>query len=156
MTDYRIAPSRNQRVLVLLADLLTLGLLVMNVVSALVWIREPAIWTVVSVALLVAHVAYIAASFRFATILTAHGVIAKGLLTRRVAWDDVVDVEVVRRRGVNGVTLTLADGRRRRLRVPFVSLSGGENDFAVAVQAIWDRWSAATGIGATYAMPHPA
>lgn len=155
MTDYRIVPGRGQRVLMLVGDLVTLGLLVMNVVSGLVWIHPPLIWTVCSVALAVSHVAYIALSFRFTTVLTAHGVIAKGLVTRRIAWDDVVEVEVVRRLGTNGVRLTMADGRKRRLRVPFASSSVGANEFAVAVQAIWERWSVATGRGATYATPQP-
>ncbi|WTW96742.1 PH domain-containing protein [Streptomycetaceae bacterium NBC_01309] len=144
MADYRIVPTRGQFVAMAISNLLVLVMFVLSITSALV-LDAPTAWLVASVVMAAGQVALIGLSFRFATVLTERGVTAVGLLTRRFAWDDIAEIEVVRRHGSFMAQLTLTDGRKRRLRVPVAGSSFSENAFYGNVHTIWTHWTAATG-----------
>lgn len=84
-------------------------------------------------------------SARFATVLHPHGLTAVGLRTRRLAWQEIANIEAKSLIGTRGVRLTLVGGRRMRLRVP--ATGGGANDpeFDVKLATIWQWWAVATG-----------
>ncbi|MEU8133038.1 PH domain-containing protein [Streptodolium elevatio] len=84
-------------------------------------------------------------SARFSTVVHADGLTAVGLRTRRLAWQDIANVEAKSLLGTRGVRLTLVSGRRVRLHVPATGGGANDPDFDVKLATISQWWAVATG-----------
>lgn len=95
------------------------------------------------------------ASAGWGAVLTPHGLTAKGFTTRHFAWAEIAHVEVAPFLGTQTVRLTLANGKRTRLRAPIDSWGARDPEFPAKATAIWQWWAAATGRTAPPGGPAP-
>lgn len=93
----------------------------------------------------VAMIVVFFASARWGAVLTSHGLTAKGFTTRHFAWPEIMEVEVSKFLGTQTVRLTLANGKRTRLRAPISGWGGHDPEFPAKSYTIWQWWIAATG-----------
>ncbi|UGQ14195.1 hypothetical protein LO772_11720 [Yinghuangia sp. ASG 101] len=84
-------------------------------------------------------------SARWGAVLTPYGLTAKGLTTRHFAWPEIAMVEVSRFLGTQTVRLTLANGKRTRLRAPVSGWGAQDAHFPMKAYTIWQWWAAGSG-----------
>ncbi|MCF2528641.1 hypothetical protein [Yinghuangia soli] len=138
MNEVRLTLEPRQRALFLVAGAV---LFVLGVVSIALGYFQAGIVTGPAL------IALYFTSGRFATVLTPQGLVAVGLTTQQWAWGEIAQIEAKKMLGSRYVRLTLAGGKKKRLRVPVTGLWQRDHAFDAKVATIWQWWAGATGQG---------